>query len=50
MSTSLVAEFPFFETSFPDNVATYRVNEATYLCFVTLFVLDATVKRVGVAT
>jgi hypothetical protein len=50
MNASLVAEYLFFETLLPFNVATYRVNEATYAYVVTTPLLVATVKRMTVAT
>jgi hypothetical protein len=50
MSASLVAEYLFFKPSFPFNVATNRLNEATCLCFVTMLLFDATGKRNTVAT
>jgi hypothetical protein len=49
MIASLVAEYLFFKPSLPFNVATYRVNEATYRYFVTMLLFDATVKRMIVA-
>jgi hypothetical protein len=50
MSVYIVAEYPSLATLFPFNVATYRINEATYLCIVAMFLFSATLQRSIVAT
>lgn len=49
MNTSLVAEHLCFKPLYRFNVATHRINKATYPYFVTTLLFDATVKRMILA-